>query len=170
MTVVAARVYRGVTTVVADSALCDEEFIQGGHRKIWKLNPNLIVGFSGDWGQICRARQSLQSRRRGLLSTPLRGLGSIDEFIFSSMVPIIPALGDGEESDLQLLVAVAGTLWSLGPLGEYSRYTTTYAAIGSGAPYAWGALAMGASPTKAVRVAIQFSPACRGPIRQEVIQ
>lgn len=74
-----------------------------------------------------------------------------------------PPMPDGDHTTFGIIVCPDGSCLTFGPSGWERTKADTYA-IGSGADYAQGALAMGASAEEAVRIAMQFDVKTGGEI------
>jgi len=75
--------------------------------------------------------------------------------------------GDGKDSGEQrfhFILAVGGELFDVADDLSVCRTEDGWYAVGSGAPYALGALCAGASPKEAVEAAIRFSVYSSGPL------
>lgn len=74
-----------------------------------------------------------------------------------------PEMPDGERTTHGLIVCPDDVILTWGPLG-WERTHNSMAAMGSGGEFAQGAMAMGASPEEAVRVAMIYDTKTGGEI------
>jgi ATP-dependent protease HslVU (ClpYQ) peptidase subunit len=79
----------------------------------------------------------------------------------------LPRWDGGDDYTDAILVTLSGGLFHYEGQGDFMPWQGTYAAFGSGADYAYGALALGASAEEAVRVAISLDVNSGAPIQVE---
>ena len=106
------------------------------------------------------------AKRRGALASVCglapKALKFLDWFR-SGMPGECPDLGTAEDNAWGFVYAPDGRVLWFKP-GGLEHFRTPFHATGSGAEYAMGAMAMGASPEQAVAVAMQFDTATGGEI------
>ena len=85
-------------------------------------------------------------------------------------LPLSTVIADKQYEELQCLIALPDkTLWLIngGPEGNgVEPVSTEFAAVGTGAPIAIGAMARGATAEQAVRIACRWNVFCRPPIHK----
>jgi ATP-dependent protease HslVU (ClpYQ) peptidase subunit len=110
--------------------------------KIFKIG-NEIIGFAGGLADALRLLEWVQDARRG--------------------PPPIPE--DKEDrAAVDMLILRRSGIYMFDGFGVEIKLDGQFAAIGSGAEYAMGAMAVGASPEAAVAVACEYDAGTRGPV------
>jgi ATP-dependent protease HslVU (ClpYQ) peptidase subunit len=129
--------------VAADSQITGNGGSRKGRvRKLVRLSDGSIFGGAGNY---CAVRRLFQWADTG----------------FEGKRP--PKTQDAE----CLLIRADKSVWCLDGQGDPYEVEGDFHAIGSGGDYALGAMAMGADPLKAVRVAAEFDPMTSGPFQSE---
>jgi hypothetical protein len=98
-----------------------------------------IVGAAGDWDDVLKFWELIEGK-------PAKESGLNDD------------------SELEAIELHPDGIFLYAASGKRYRIKDEFFAIGSGAPYAIGAMAMGASPEEAVALASRFDPATGGEI------
>lgn len=132
MTCVVAIASKGRVIMGGDSAMQDEEeptrFI-AADTKVWRINRNMIAGFSGSW-------------RVGLIAQSLKRTESA--FEFRDALRAAMKSEDCDEMSWQVIIGVGGTIYEVNSDWAVIRYASlkrigAYAASGTGANIALGA-------------------------------
>lgn len=98
-----------------------------------------VVGAAGDWDDILKFWEHLEGK-------PAKESGLNDD------------------SEVEGIELHPSGIYLYAPSGKRYQIKDEFFAIGSGAPYAIGAMAMGATPEQAVALASRFDPATGGEI------
>jgi 20S proteasome alpha/beta subunit len=123
--------------LAADARVVSKDFIYPEVvEKIFRLPDGSLLGIAGQVSNYDEIRAAVMENPNDL-----------PKFKNNSMIRITPD----------------GTIWHEDG-GVFLKTNAPYMAIGSGEPYAWGALAVGASAEKAVAVAAMFNVGTGGPI------
>jgi len=153
-------------TLVADGLTTGSDnrrYTGPGMEKIATLGPYLIAAAGP--GAACDA---------AITWTPPTPPARADvDFIRSTFVPALraaleargAAFTPSEDSSLQLLVALQGRIYKIDTDGTVVTHQLGRYAIGSGAGYAIGALAAGASPDLAMQIAADNDVSTSGPFQ-----
>lgn len=129
--------------LAADSRVTQEGRIDpGNYTKIERLPGGALFGGSGSIARLKKLRNHIVSCNKDLLPT-------WDEAAGTEAICVCPD----------------GTAWSYGGEGVWLECKGAYLATGTGADYAYGAMAHGASAKEAVKIAKQFDPSSGGPVR-----
>ena len=115
--------------LASDSLVTDGDRREGFMRKLFRLADNRMVGFVGDAGYMEQFLAWVDGRGP------------------------CPDHEDGRTMEA-LIIAPSGAMTWVDNCGRRLAFDANYAALGSGAAYAYGALAFGASAEDAVRAAI----------------
>ena len=168
MTIIAARVFGDKTTMSCDSALSENngDLVTVGHKKIWKPNEHLIIGFCGDWECFSALRHRHVVEKREAAWFPPKH--SVERWLYNNLAAGLEKRFSGEK-EYSMLVGTRGGLYEVDSAGAVSAFSETYAALGSGVGFARGAMFAGALPVEAVRAAIFYTGNCREPIFSESI-
>jgi ATP-dependent protease HslVU (ClpYQ) peptidase subunit len=75
-----------------------------------------------------------------------------------------------DNSELEAIELQPDCIYLYGPSGARYAITDEFYAIGSGGPYAMGAMAMGATPEEAVAIASRFDPGTGGDVETFVLK
>lgn len=135
--------------MAADTMITNGNQKQHGVQKIYRIG-SWVVGFAGDFGDIPVLCEWLEKQAE-CRSVP--DWGQPDEF--------------PEDIDTDVLIACAAGLFELDSKGRVIPVPVTFTAIGSGAKYAIGAMAYGASATKAIQIAMDNDTYSGGEVRTE---
>jgi len=135
VTCIAVSIKHGV---LASDTRCSADGVMFGVSKFRRVGKG-IVGAAGDWDDILKFWEYIEGK-------------SIKE------------CGLNDDSELEAIELHATGVFLYAASGKRYRIKDEFFAIGSGAPYAIGAMAMGASPEEAVALASRFDPATGGEI------
>lgn len=124
--------------VLASDTRCSADGVMFGVTKFRRVGKG-IVGAAGDWDDILRFWELIEGK-----SAKESGLN--------------------DDSELEAIELHPEGIFLYAASGKRYRIKDEFFAIGSGAPYAIGAMAMGASPKEAVALASRFDPATGGEI------
>lgn len=138
MTTIAAK--SGV--VAADSQLTGGSGRKARVKKLVRLTDGSVFGGAGTYHAVLKLRAWAESGFEGKRPT------------------------NTKEAEC-LLVRPNGEVWSLDSQGDAYQVFGDFHAIGSGGDYALGAMAMGADPLQAIKVAADFDAMTSGPFHVE---
>jgi ATP-dependent protease HslVU (ClpYQ) peptidase subunit len=144
VTTIAARVGERETVLAADTQITCGDGSKMSTRKIHAMPDGSLVAFCGDSRYINRVRRWLA---RG---APRKGRPRID----------------ADEFDM-LVVKPDGSLWGTNDALDLEPIEEPFFSIGSGRGYAMGAMARGATPKQAVRIAARYDINTGVPIDEE---
>ena len=174
MTTIIGYQYDDHCMIVADSRVTDDSGKVFSHPSMTKINERGAFVIAGA-GEIlpCDVVQHSWNPPR----VTSRDKQDLYHFMVTKVIPSIRKclkengynFDDNGDNRFSFLIAVAGQLFELDEsLGITKNYTNHYG-IGSGAPYALGALAYGATPLEAMDIATDLT-AFTAPPYQTVIQ
>lgn len=148
--------------MAADSCCSDGDARFSTMQKIHRLKSGAVVGVRGvcDWRDLLALLEKATPRRM-----PTRAQVARLQMEVSALVVFpsrVLAKGTGR---FTVACLKNGSAWS----GEVLEVEDDVIAIGSGAPYAYGALDAGLSPEIAVKSACKRDLYCGGPIRMEKV-
>ena len=136
MTTVAVSLTHGL---VASDSRCSADNTMVSVQKI-KVVKKGIIGAAGDWAEVLKFWEHLEK------GTSVKDLGLTDD------------------SSIEGIELTAAGIYIFEPSGRRYKIKDQFYAIGSGGPYAMGAMAMGATPEQAVAIAARFDPNTGGDI------
>lgn len=129
-----------VTTVAWDGQSIAADRLCGGHYevgKLFRLTDGAVLGGAGTYDQIVEI------------------VAWVNEGCKNDAKPKLP---EDDGSDLLLVTPEGVAYWLTWPYLRRVQINEPFAAVGSGAEFALGAMAMGASARRAVQVAMRFDP------------
>lgn len=135
MTCVAASVKHGC---IASDSRCSADNAMFSVRKVRTVGRGLI-GAAGAWADVLKFWDLVEKRKR-------------------------KDAGLHDNSELEAIELHPSGLYLYEASGVRYPIKDLYYAVGSGAPYALGAMAMGASPEEAVAIAARFDPNTGGEV------
>lgn len=130
--------------VAADSQITGGSGRKGRVKKLVRLSDGSVFGGAGAYHAVLKLRRWADSGFEGNR----------------------PAKTQDAEC---LLVRPDGSRWVLDGVGDPYEIQGDFHAIGSGGDYALGAMAMGADPLKALKVAAEFDAMTSGPYQVESV-
>lgn len=139
MTCVVASIKHGC---IASDTRCSSDNAMVSVNKIRRIGRSLI-GAAGDWTDVLKFWDMIEKKKK-------------------------KDTGLNENSELEAIELSAGGIYLYEANGVRYLVKDEYFAIGSGGPYAMGAMAMGATPEEAVAIAARFDPNTGGAV--EVMQ
>jgi ATP-dependent protease HslVU (ClpYQ) peptidase subunit len=169
MTIVAALEHDDAVWIACDSIVSSGDTVDALGSPKWRRRGDVIVAWCGDVS-TAQAIETAHRRQRApgvdVLAYVYRVAAQTRRTIRARRVAY---------SEVSLLVAVAGRVWSVDGNGAVMRSEWGYAAIGSGAELALGSLAStsgdpSARVVAAVRAACRHSSSCAEPVRVESIR
>lgn len=137
MTCIAVSVKHGV---LASDTRCSADGVMFGVTKFRRVGKG-VVGAAGDWDDILRFWELIEGKTKTAKESGLN-----------------------DDSELEAIELHPEGIFLYAASGKRYLIKDDFFAIGSGAPYAIGAMAMGASPKEAVALASRFDPATGGEI------
>lgn len=135
MTCIAVSTKHGA---LASDTRCSADGVMFGVSKIRRVGKG-VVGAAGDWDDILKFWEHLEGK-------PAKESGLNDD------------------SEVEGIELHPSGIFLYAASGKRYQIKDEFFAIGSGAPYAIGAMAMGATPEQAVALASRFDPATGGEI------
>jgi ATP-dependent protease HslVU (ClpYQ) peptidase subunit len=175
MTTIVGVQYEDKCVIVADNQVTDDQgrrFIHPDMKKIAERGAFLIAG-SGEVSP-CDIVQHFWNPPKPTANDKkdiyhfviTKAMPSMRKCLIENGYDFNEGKGDGKDSEqrFHFLIAVGGELFDVGDDLSVCRTEENWYAVGSGAPYALGALYMGAHPEEAVEAAIKFSVYSSGPL------
>jgi ATP-dependent protease HslVU (ClpYQ) peptidase subunit len=175
MTTIVGVQYADKVVIATDNQVTDGEGRRFNHpdlKKVVEKGPYLIAG-SGevhpcDVAQVIWQPPRLTAKDKADLYKfmVVKVLPSLRTCLTENGFDFSESKGDSKsvEQRFHFLIAVGGELFDIGDDFSICRSNDGWYAIGSGAGYALGALAMGATPQEAVEASCKFSVYSSGPV------
>lgn len=159
-TIIAKETSKGVE-IGYDSLCTGYDSFDLDQNKVF-VNAGMIFGVAG------RLLLSTELKHADLPTPPARG-GNIEKWLTSRLVPklrqllneIAPRRG-GDGFGMQILVVIHDTVYEISSDTGWHRRKDGIYTVGSGSPYAFGALAAGGSVKSALEVAASVDPGTGG--------
>lgn len=136
MTCIVASAKHGVIT--SDSRCSTDSAMVSVHKV--RVSKKSIIGAAGDWADVLK----------------------FWEFLDKGTAP--KDLGLTDDSALEAIELTSDGIYLYESSGRRYKIKDQFYAIGSGGPYAMGAMAMGATPEEAVAIAARFDPSTGGEV------
>jgi len=176
MTTIVGVQYEDKCVIVADNQVTDDQgrrFIHPDMKKIAERGAFLIAG-SGEVSpcdivqHFWNPPKPTATDKKDLYHFVItKAMPSMRKCLVENGYDFNEGKGDGKDDGEQrfhFIIAVGGELFDVGDDLSVCRSEENWYAVGSGAPYALGALYMGAHPEEAVEAAIKFSVYSSGPL------
>lgn len=135
MTCIAVSVKHGV---LAADTRCSADGVMFGVSKVRRIGKRVLAA-AGDWDYVLKFWELIKGKSN-------------------------KEIGLHDEANLEAIELNEDGIFLYSGAGKRYRINDEFFAIGSGAPYAIGAMAMGATPEEAVALAARFDPATGGAI------
>lgn len=176
MTTIVGVQYPNKCVIAADNQITDDQGRRLNHPDMKKISEkgNFLIAGSGEVSP-CDIVQHFWSPPKPTIKDRddlyhfmiTKAMPSMRKCLTDNSYDFNEGKGEGKDNGEQrfhFLIAVGGELFDVGDDLSVCRTDDNWYAVGSGAPYALGALYMGASPEDAVKAAIKYSIYSSGPI------